>query len=147
MNITTYEPWSLLGRFQRELEQTFNRPSQTDEGDSTIATSTWVPAVDIKETGTEFVLEADIPGIDPKEIEVSMENSVLTVKGERTLGNREDKKEYKRVERLHGVFYRRFTLPETADAAKITASGKNGVLNIRIPKRDIALPRKITVTA
>jgi HSP20 family protein len=106
-----------------------------------------VPAVDIKEEAQQFVIEADIPGVDPKDIEIFMENGVLTLKGERQSVNEEEAKNYKRVERTHGTFYRRFSLPDTADAEKVTASGQNGVLQITIPKRELALSRKITVQA
>jgi len=145
MNITRYEPWNVLSQFQRDLDRVFRNVDSAEDNDSTIATSTWMPSVDIKEDADAFTIEADIPGVDPKDIEVSMENAVLTIKGERNLEKREEDKAYKRVERLHGSFYRRFSLPETADPDKISASGKNGVLQVRIPKREIAQPRKITV--
>jgi HSP20 family protein len=148
MYMTTYEPWSLLNHFRRDIDQMLARTSETStNGDSTIATSAWVPAVDIKEEAQQFVIEADIPGVDPKDIEIFMENGVLTLKGERQSVNEEEAKNYKRVERTHGTFYRRFSLPDTADAEKVTASGQNGVLQITIPKRELALSRKITVQA
>jgi HSP20 family protein len=147
MNITRYEPWNVLSQFQRDLDKLFRSSlaEQGEQADSTIATSTWVPSVDIKEDKESFVIEADIPGVDPEDIEVSMENGVLTIRGERNLEKREEDKSYKRVERLHGTFYRRFSLPETADPEKISASGKNGVLQVRIPKREVAQPRRISV--
>jgi len=146
MNITRYEPWNVLNQFQRDLDRLFrSNLAEQEESDSTIATSTWVPSVDIKEDKEAFTIEADIPGVDPKDIDVSMENGVLTIRGERNLEKREEDKSYKRVERLHGTFYRRFSLPETADPEKISASGKNGVLQVRIPKREVAQPRRIAV--
>jgi len=145
MNITRYEPWNVLNQFQRDLDKLFRNADYAEDNDSTIATSTWMPSVDIREDKDAFIIEADIPGVDPKDIEVSMENAVLIIKGERNLEKREEDKSYKRVERLYGNFYRRFSLPETADPEKISASGKNGVLIVHIPKREIAQPRKITV--
>jgi len=146
MNITRYEPWNVLNQFQRDLDRLFrSNLAEQEESDSTIATSTWVPSVDIKEDKEAFTIEADIPGVDPKDIDVSMENGVLTIRGERNLEKREEDKSYKRVERLYGTFYRRFSLPETADPEKISASGKNGVLQVRIPKREVAQPRRIAV--
>lgn len=142
-----YEPWSLLDQFRRDIEQMLAHTGTQTYEDSTIATSAWVPAVDIKEEVNQFIIEADIPGVDPKDIEISMEGGVLSFKGERRLENREEGKDYRRVERTHGVFYRRFSLPDTADAERIAASGKNGVLQIRIPKKEVAKPRKITVQA
>lgn len=142
-----YEPWSLLDQFRRDIEQMLVHTGTQTYGDSTVATSAWVPAVDIKEEVNQFIIEADIPGVEPKDIEISMEGGVLSLKGERRLDSREDGKDYHRVERSRGVFYRRFSLPDTADAEKIAASGKNGVLQIRIPKKEVAKPRKITVQA
>jgi HSP20 family protein len=142
-----YEPWSLLDQFRRDIEQMLAHTGTQTYGDSTVATSAWVPAVDIKEEVNQFIIEADIPGVEPKDIEISMEGGVLSLKGERRLDSREDGKDYHRVERSRGVFYRRFSLPDTADAEKIAASGKNGVLQIRIPKKEVAKPRKITVQA
>jgi HSP20 family protein len=142
-----YEPWSLLDQFRRDIEQVFRTGLPATGGDSAIATSAWVPAVDIKEEANQFIIEADIPGVDPKDIEISMENGVLSMKGERRMESREEEKDYRRVERTYGVFYRRFSLPDTADAEKVSASGKNGVLQIRIPKREVAQPRKISVQA
>jgi HSP20 family protein len=142
-----YEPWSLLDQFRRDIEQMLVHTGTQTYGDSTVATSAWVPAVDIKEEVNQFIIEADIPGVEPKDIEISMEGGVLSLKGERRLESREEGKDYHRVERSRGVFYRRFSLPDTADAEKIAASGKNGVLQIRIPKKEVAKPRKITVQA
>lgn len=140
-----YEPWTLLDQFRRDLEQMFARGGTVADSDSTVATSAWIPTVDIKEEDNHFIIEADIPGVDPKEIEISMANGVLSFKGERKLESRERNNDYHRVERLHGTFYRRFSLPDTADADKIAASGKNGVLQIKIPKKEVVQPRKITV--
>lgn len=143
--LATYEPWNVLDQFRRNLDQLYGQSVERSNGDSTIATSTWVPAVDIKEEKQQFVIEADIPGIDPKDVEIYMENNTLTIKGERNLEKKEDQKYYKRVERLHGTFYRRFSLPDTADAENIKASGKNGILQVTIPKKEAAQLRKITI--
>ena len=147
MYLTNYDPMNMLNQFHRDLERVFGTGRETANGDSTIATSAWVPAVDIKEESNQFVIEADIPGVDPKEVEVFMENGVLTIKGERKVEKQVGKDSFKRVERLHGNFYRRFSLPETADPNKISATGKNGVLQITIPKREVAQPRRIQVQA
>jgi HSP20 family protein len=145
MYMTAYEPWRRMEQLRREMDQLFNPPVAQSDNDSAIATSAWVPAVDIKEDPQQFLIEADIPGVDPKDIEISMENGVLTIRGERNSEKREEGKDYKRVERTYGSFYRRFSLPDTADHEKVSASGKNGVLQISIPKRELAQPRKITV--
>lgn len=140
-----YEPWGLLDQFRRDIEQILAQSGTPTSGDSAIATSAWVPAIDLKEEANQFIIEADIPGVDPKEIEVSMAHGMLTIKGERKSESLEEGNNYHRVERRHGSFYRRFSLPDTADADKIVASGKNGVLQVRIPKKEVAQPRKIAI--
>ena len=149
MNVVRYEPWGLLRRFNEDVNQLFNesRMASTADGDqSSIATSNWTPAVDIKEEDGRFVLKADIPGVEAKDIDVTMDDGVLTIKGERRHESEEDANGYKRVERSYGSFYRRFSLPDTANAEGITAQGKDGVLEVSIPKQEKAQPRKITVS-
>jgi HSP20 family protein len=101
--------------------------------------------VDIKEENDKFVLHADIPGVKPEAIDISMENGVLTVKGEKKTEATTEQEGYKRVERSFGSFYRRFSLPDTADAEAISAKSKHGVLEIVIPKRAAVQPKKINV--
>ncbi len=127
----------------KDLNRFFNMGF--DDEDSTIATSSWTPAVDIAENDDHFLIEADVPGVDPKDIEVSMENGVLTLRGERESEVKEEKEGYSRVERSHGSFYRRFSLPETADSEHITAKSDKGVLRITVGKKETAKPKKITV--
>ena len=91
------------------------------------------------------MLLADIPGVDPKDIDVQMDKGLLTIKGERTLEARSDNERFSRTERVHGLFHRRFALPDSADPDRITASGRNGVLQIVIPKKPETTPRKIQV--
>lgn len=145
MRIAHYEPWGLLNQLYKDLEKVYTQPGHSMDEDTTVATSAWVPAVDIKEDEQRFVIHADIPGVDPQEIEITMEAGILTIKGERQTESQEERKNYKRMERARGTFYRRFGLPDTADAEKITATGKQGVLEIVIPKRLISQPRKINV--
>ena len=148
MNVVRYEPWGLLRRFHDDVNQLFGEAQSgaVVEGDrSSIVTSNWTPAVDIKEEDGRFVLKADVPGVDPKDIEVTMEQGVLTIKGERKYESEEESNGYKRVERSYGTFYRRFSLPDTANAEGITAKGKDGVLEVVIPKLEKVQPRKITV--
>ena len=127
----------------RDLNRFFN--VELDDEDSTIATSAWTPAVDIAEKDDHFLIKADVPGVDPKDIEISMENGLLTMKGERESETKEDKEGYTRVERSHGSFYRRFNLPETADSEDIAARSNKGVLEITVGKKEAAKPKKITI--
>ncbi|AKH39221.1 MULTISPECIES: Hsp20/alpha crystallin family protein [Nitrosomonas] len=143
MAIMRYEPWGLLTQLQKELEQMRGDVSR----ESSSATAEWVPSVDIKEETDKFVLLADLPGVKPEEIDVSMENGVLTIKGEKRTEAKAEKEGYKRVERTYGSFYRRFSLPDTANSDAISAVSKHGVLEIVIPKRESVQPKKINVAS
>jgi len=91
------------------------------------------------------VIQADIPGVDPKDIEIIMDKGVLSIKGERKQETTEENGTITRIERTHGLFHRRFALPDSADADGITATGKHGVLEITIPKRPETTPRRIEI--
>jgi HSP20 family protein len=144
-----YQTFNLLDRLQKELNlKNVLDPYVKDvvgDDNSDVVTSHWRPAVDIKEEDNRFVIYADLPGVDPKDIEITMEQGVLTLKGKRFEETKEEREGYKRVERVSGNFYRRFSLPETADAERIEAEGKNGVLQITLPKHEKVQARKITV--
>ncbi len=141
--LTRYEPFSLLTQLQRELEKAY----EGNDATGNIATAQWSPTVDIKEEADRFVIYADIPGVKPEEIDVNMEDGVLTIKGEKQSESKTEENGYKRVERTFGSFYRRFSLPDTADPDGITAKTKHGVLELVIPKREAAQPKKIKVEA
>lgn len=144
MSLIRYNnPWSLLNTLQRDLYNSdFNR---LNDDDASVATANWAPSVDISENEKAFTLLADIPGVDPKDIDISMEKGVLTIKGERSSENVEEGENYRRVERQSGQFYRRFNLPDSADADRIEARSEHGVLRITIPKQEIAISRRIEV--
>lgn len=146
MALLRYDPWSLINQVQ-EINRLFdNRTSSPrDEESGHVVASDWVPAVDIKEEQNHYLILADVPGVDPASIEVTMENGVLTLRGERTLESDEERAGYRRVERVRGSFYRRFTLPDSVDPEGITARGNNGVLEIVIPKHEKLQPRRIQV--
>ena len=146
MAITRYNPWSTPNNLQSELMGVFDRFLGNDDTDqSNVVTSQWTPRVDIKEEDGRFVIFADIPGVDPKDIEVQMDKGILTLKGERSAEEGEEGKDYSRRERAWGAFHRRFALPDSADPDGITASGRHGVLEIVIPKKPETTPRKIQV--
>lgn len=150
MNLTRYEPWGLHRELLNEFSRFFDRYASNDS--STSATAEWAPAVDIEEHADKYVLHADVPGVDPAAIDITLENGVLTLSGSREktaeqhAGNGGGV-ESRRIERITGRFLRRFTLPESVDADAVKANGKNGVLEIVIPKRAAAQPRKIAVNA
>lgn len=117
-------------------------------GDSELvpAAKSWTPRVDVEETDKEILVKADLPGVDPKNVEISIENGVLTIRGERREEKEDKKKNYHRLERFAGSFYRAVPLPPAADADNVTATSANGVVTVAIPKRAEAMPKKITVT-
>ena len=148
MSLVSYGPWGFLDKFQRQLNHLAYSGelfANYDNDSLNMYTSGWRPAVDIREEKNCFLIVADVPGINPKDIEITMENGVLTVKGERHLDEEDSDENYKRVERMNGTFYRRFSLPDTADGERIEAKGSNGVLEITIPKHEKVLPRRIEV--
>lgn len=112
---------------------------------SFVDTGNWAPAVDIKEEKDHFLVIADIPGVKKEDMHISLENNILTLHGERHFEKTENKKGYSRIERSEGQFYRRFSLPPTADDAKISAKYKHGVLEISIPKKQAAVEKRIDV--
>jgi HSP20 family protein len=131
---------------QDEMKQMFDKFFNAGDGDaSSVVTSQWVPRVDIREEDNRFVIFADLPGVDPKDIEVNMDKGILSIRGERSMESRTEDERFSRIERAHGVFHRRFALPESADPEGIAASGRHGVLEITIPKRPETTPRRIQV--
>jgi HSP20 family protein len=146
MSIARYQTWGHNPRFQEQMKQVFDRFLGEDEADqSNVVTSQWTPRVDIKEEDKRFVILADIPGVDPKDIEISMDKGILSIKGERKSEVSEQTGKLTRNECSYGTFYRRFALPDSADADGISANGKHGVLEIAIPKKPETTPRRINV--
>lgn len=146
MSLVRYEPWSLLNQLHGDIDRVFDkRLGRYGEDNGQLATSDWVPAVDIKEEENRYLIHADVPGVDPKDIEVHMEDGVLSIKGERQSETKDERKGYKRVERVRGSFFRRFSMPDTVDADGISAKSKDGVLEIVIPKQDKVQPKRIQV--
>ena len=145
MNIARFEPWSVVDLLHRDLDRIANRRYAT--GDAENPVSDWVPAVDIVEEKERFVLRADVPGVSAEDIDVSMDKGVLTVSGERHNETVSEDEGFRRVERSHGRFLRRFTLPDTADAERITARSGNGILEVSIPKQPAVQSRRIAVEA
>jgi len=147
MNPSRHGIWNAGIGLPEEIRQAFDRFLQPEDSDaSSVVTSQWAPRVDIREDEQRFVILADIPGVDPAQIEVSMDKGILSIKGERDVAAAQEGK-FTRVERARGAFHRRFALPDSADAEGIVANGKFGVLEIVIPKKAQATPRRITINA
>ena len=146
MAVAAYEPFVLMNQLQNEVNRLFaTRVAKRRAEPSSAANAEWVPAVDIREESDQYVITADLPGVDPKEIEVTMEKGVLSLRGKRPPQTAEGDKAFARRERPAGSFHRSFVMPESADAAGITAQGKNGVLQVLIPKRQKPQARRIQV--
>ncbi|MCC6706575.1 MAG: Hsp20/alpha crystallin family protein [Gammaproteobacteria bacterium] len=148
MRTTIYEPFSTIRRLQDEMNRAFGGNALGADDNSTSVVSHWVPAVDIHEEQDRYVISADVPGVDPASIDVSMDNGVLTISGERRSERSEERAGgARRVERVYGNFYRRFALPDSADAENVQARSVNGVLEVVIPKKAQIQPKKIKVDA
>jgi len=145
MAIVRWEPFGKLlssqDRFNRLFTQIF--PRSFDEGDASI--TTWMPAVDVYETEHNLTLKAELPGVDPKDIEARVEDGTLYLKGERKFEKESKKENYHRIERTYGSFIRSFALPTSVDADKVSAEYKDGVLTLTLPKKEEAKAKTITV--
>jgi HSP20 family protein len=146
MTIVHYEPWRLFNRFQRDINRAMSGDSPSSEM-SNSSDITWLPVVDVHEEAERFVVRVDLPGVDPKDVEITAEKGVLTVRGQRQAEKRDNTSGYERVERVSGAFLRRFTLPESAETAAIKAKQANGVLEVTIPKLPQVQPQRISVEA
>jgi len=146
MSLVNYEPWFGVRQLQDDINRLFSTWSTND---SSGVTADWVPSVDINEFEDRFQLFIDVPGVDPKDVDITLESGVLTITGERFVqAEKEDEKIVRRrTERGAGRFYRRFLLPESVDAEKVRAADRHGVLEITIPKQAKAQPRRIEVAA
>jgi HSP20 family protein len=143
MTLVRYEPISLFDQFNREINRIVN--GKTALG-NTSQERNWMPAVDIREEDNRFILAADLPGVERKDVDVTLEDGVLSIHGERNVQTEEKREGFHRRERVHGTFLRQFTLPDTVNAEQISATVKDGVLEVIIPKQDKPEPRKIAVS-
>ena len=137
----------LQDRINRAFSDTYGRasaPTRNDEG--LMTTGTWAPPVDIYQNGDqELVLKAELPDVSPEDIELTINNDTLTIRGEKRFANDVKEDQFHRIERRYGTFSRSFSLPPSVDATKIAAEHKNGVLTVRLPAREEAKPRQIKV--
>jgi HSP20 family protein len=142
-NITRWDPvqemMTLREAMSQLFEDSFVRPTVARSGQA------FVPALDLSESADGFVVEASLPGLKPEDLEITVENNVLTIKGETRRENEENKRNYHRVERSFGSFQRTIGLPSTVKADQIKASLNNGILRLDIPKAEEVKPRKINV--
>ncbi len=144
MTLIRYEPWNALNQLHGQLNRLFDGEIDRDAATSA-ATADWIPPADIEEFIDRFVLKLDVPGVDLAAIEITLDRGVLSLSGERAKDASGKDAQRTRVERPHGRFHRRFTLPDTVDAAGVHATGRNGIVEVTIPKQPKAQPRRIQV--
>jgi HSP20 family protein len=146
MAITRFDPFRDLAVLQDRMNRMFNDTyGARNQEDHMLSRGTWVPPVDIYEVEGELVLKAELPDIKREDVDVSVENNTLTIRGERKLDNDIKQENFHRVERAYGSFVRTFSLPPTVDTGRIGAEYKNGVLTVKLPMREEAKPRQIDV--
>lgn len=148
MAIVRWEPFRELLTTQDRLNQLFNQTfgqALASEGQEDVSNRVWAPAVDIYETEQNLVVKAELPGVDPKDVEVRIENQTLFIRGERKFEKDVKEQNYHRVERSYGAFARSFTLPNTVNAEDVKAEYKNGILTLTLAKREEAKPKTIKI--
>ena len=143
MTIVRWEPFRELSSLQTEMNRLFNAAFDTPPGNG--GARRWSPAMDLVETDEHFVLRADLPGMTENDVNIELEDNVLTVSGERKAEHEEKREGFYRVERSFGTFSRSLTLPKGIDPEAVTAGFQNGVLEVRVPKPEQRKPRKITI--
>lgn len=147
MNLMTrferWDPFDELALLRNRMDRLVNRVS--GEVEPPAATNAWMPTTDIMETKEALILRAELPGIEQKDINVELENGVLTISGERKFEETTKEKNFHRIERSYGKFVRSFTLPPNVDADKVNATFTDGILELTIPKKEEAKPKKITL--
>jgi HSP20 family protein len=147
MGIVRYDPFRDLRTLQEEVNRLFStnltRAFGDDEG---IGRGAWAPSVDIYENKDQIVLEAELPGMKQEDFDLTIENNVITLRGERRFEKTDESDNYHRVERSYGAFTRSFTLPQTVLADEARAEYSNGVLRVTLPKREETKSRRIEVT-
>src|SRR5208282_3695387 len=143
--LTRFEPFRDFTTLQDRINRVFRETYAPEGRDESLTTSSFAPAVDVYEDEHTVTLKIEVPGIDEKDIDVQVENNVLTVHGERKIEKDEKEENYRRVERQYGSFTRTFTLPTTVDSEKVSANYDKGVLKITVPKKAEAKPKQIKV--
>ena len=141
--LSRWEPFRGANTLQEHVNRLFSDVFEQSPKESNL--STWAPAVDIAETEQELLVKADLPGVDPKDLDIRVENNVLTIRGERKFEKHVNEDNYLRVERAYGSFTRSFSLSNTVNSEAIKADYQNGVLSLSIPKREEAKPKQIKV--
>jgi HSP20 family protein len=145
--LVRWDPFRDLVSIQDELNRLFGRTFNGSEPMRPAAAGAWMPAMDVFETEDKIVARLELAGIEPRDVEVSVEDRTLTISGERAFSSETNEENYHRVERRYGAFSRAITLPQVADPEKVEASFDKGVLTVEVPKIEKAKPKKIEIRA
>lgn len=145
MNVIRYNPWSFVGRFSRDTDRFFAHHLLPATAEEAVTHNDWVPAIDVREEEDRYLIRADVPGVEVEDLDVTMDQGVLTLQGKRDTRAAGQNDGLRRSERVSGRFYRRFNLPESADSTDISADYRQGVLEISIPKQPEAQPQRIEI--
>ena len=147
MNLIRWTPQKNLNNFRHEFEDLFNSYGLDKffKNDEERLASTWSPAIDVLENKDNYVIEAELPGIDKKDVKIDITDDLLTIKGEKQTSKNQDSNNYYCTERVYGSFYRSFKLPNNVDGQNIKAEYKNGILKLSIPKTEAAKPKTIEI--
>ncbi len=138
-----YDPFDEIVPRLNRMDRLFNRLFETTE--EPMLTAKWAPVADVLETKDAYIVRAELPGFEEKDINIEIENNVLTLKGERKFEKKTEEKDFRRIERNYGEFMRTFTLPPNVLTEKITAAYANGIIEVIVPKKEEAKPKKITL--
>lgn len=144
-NLTAFSQVPLFTQLSEEMNRLFEQPGLTTTGGELMAEGNWQPAVDIQQKDNKYIVTADIPGVDPKDLKLSMENGIFTIEGKKESKIEEDREGFRRVERQSGSFLRSFRLNEAVDTEKIEAHCNNGVLEVIIPQLPSSHPNRIQI--
>lgn len=147
MAVIRWDPFRELGTLQDRMNRLFDDVTRGGGNGEPTSTTAWSPAVDIVETENEIHVKAEVPGVSLGDIDLSLENNVLTLKGERKFEKESKDENYHRIERSYGSFSRSFSVPSSVDAASIKADYKEGVLTITLPKTQKAKPKQIAINS
>jgi HSP20 family protein len=147
MNLIKWDPFRELEDMSNRLNRVFGRPlARVDSNTEMLSMSDWTPSADISETDTAYLIKAEIPGVNKEDVKVTIQDGMLTIRGERKMEKEEKDKKFHRIERSYGSFMRSFRLPEDADESGVKAEFKDGMLNVTLGKSAKAKPKAINVS-
>ena len=145
MAVVKWDPFRDLVSIQDRMNRLFEQTLSRSRGEEGVTATTWTPAVDIYETADTIVMKAELPGVAREDIQIQIDGSTLTLKGQRRFAKDVQEESYLRIERAYGSFHRSFTLPATVQQEKVRALFKDGVLELTLPKAEDSKPKRISV--